>query len=256
MSLLSWLQKSAAANGSRESLASSSRQSLRQGDMIASETASSTEQNGSEHTLTPESPNQPVLTFPQRMFGNQQRAFCSSWYSKYPWLHYQVGTDSVFCYYCMIADKRGLPMTKNKDDAFCKVGFTNWKKALEKFEKHQNTASHHEAVDLVVKIPSTTKNVGEMLSTSYASQKEENRKMLSVILSSIRYLGRQGLALRGRYKTNDDLTMRGEIDSNFMQLLRLRAEDSPGILKWIDLKTNLLAQTCRMKYLALWPYIY
>ena len=102
MSLLSWLQKSAAANGSRESLASSSRQSLRQGDMIASETASSTEQNGSEHTLTPESPNQPVLTFPQRMFGNQQRAFCSSWYSKYPWLHYQVGTDSAPCIYIIV----------------------------------------------------------------------------------------------------------------------------------------------------------
>ena len=28
--------------------------------------------------------------------------------------------------------------------------------------------------------------------------------------------------------------MRSEIDSNSMQLLRLRAEDSPGILKWID----------------------
>ena len=137
----------------------------------------------------------------------------------------------------MVADKRELPITKNKDDAFCKVGFTNWKKALDKFEKHQNTASHHEAVDLVVKIPSTTQNVGEMLTgRTYASQKEENRDMLLVILSSIRYLGRQGLALRGRYKISDD--SRGEIDSNFMQLLRLRAEDSPGILKWIDRPQN------------------
>ena len=77
-----------------------------------------------------------------------------------------------------------------------------------------------------------------MLSTSYASQKDENRKMLLVILSSVRFLGRKGLALRGRYKTSDDPTMRGEIDSNFMQLLRLRAEDSPGILKWIDRPQN------------------
>ena len=121
----------------------------------------------------------------------------------------------------MVADRRGLPVTKNKDEAFCKVGFTNWKKALEKFEKHQNTGSHHEAVDLIVKIPSTTKNVGEMLSTTYASQKDENRKMLLVIRSSICFLGRQGLALRGRYKTSDDSAMKGEIDSNFMQLLRL-----------------------------------
>lgn len=75
----------------------------------------------------------------------------------------------------------------------CKVGFTNWKKALERFEKHQNTGSHHEAVDLEVKIPSTTKDVGEMLSASYASQKKENKRMLSMTLSSIRFLGRQGL---------------------------------------------------------------
>ena len=189
-------------------------------------------------TLIPEKPNQPVLAFPQRGFGNQQRAFCSSWYSKYAWLHYQEGTDSVLCFYCMVADMRGLPVTKNKDEAFCKVGFTNWKKALEKFEKHQNTGSHHEAVELVVKIPSTTKNVGEMLSASYASQKAENKRMLSLILSSIRFLGRQGLALRGRYKTSDDSTTRGEIDSNFMQLIRLRAEDNPGILKWLDRPQN------------------
>ena len=129
-------------------------------------------------------------------------------------------------------------MRKTKDDAFCKVGFTNWKKALEKFEKHQNTASHHEAVDLVVKIPSTTKNVGEMLSTSFVSQKEENRKMLLVILSCICYLGRQGLALHGRYKTNDDSTMRGEIDCNFMQLLRLHAEDSSYRYSQVDRQTS------------------
>ena len=80
-----------------------------------------------------------------------------------------------------------------------------------------------------------------MLSTTYASQREENRKMLLVILSSVRCLGNlggQGLALRGRYKVNDDSTVRGEIKSNFMQLLRLRAEDSPGILKWIDRPQN------------------
>ena len=74
---------------------------------------------------------------------------------------------------------------------------------MERFEKHQNIASHHEAVDLVIKIPSTTKNVGKMLSTMYASQKQENRKMLLVTLSSIRYLGRKGVALHGRYKVND-----------------------------------------------------
>lgn len=111
-------------------------------------------------------------------------------------------------------------------------GFSNWKKALEKFEKHQNTKSHHEAIDLVVKIPSTSRDVGAMLSSSHAAQKAENRKILMIILSNIRYLGRQGLAFRGQYHSGGDGQEKGcEIDSNFIQLLLLRAEDNPSILK-------------------------
>lgn len=188
--------------------------------------------------LIPGSPHQPVLSFPLRKFGDQQRGFSASWYRKYPWLHYQEGNDNVLCFYCLVADKRGLPVSGNKDDVFSKTGFDNWKKALERFEKHQNTTSHRDAVDLVVKIPSTTKDVGEMLSTSLASQKAESRKMLLTILSSIRYLGRQGLALRGRYKIADNSDKGGETDSNFIQLLRTRAEDNPGILKWMDKSRN------------------
>lgn len=81
--------------------------------------------------LIPESAHQPVLSFPQHTFGKQERAFCSYWYGKYPWLHYQ--DDSVLCFYCLVADKRGLgSVVRNKslDDKFTRIGFSNWKKAL------------------------------------------------------------------------------------------------------------------------------
>ena len=124
-------------------------------------------------------------------------------------------------------------MSRCKDDIFCKTG-SNWKKTLEKFEKHQNTKSHHEAIDLVIKIPSTSRNIGEMLSSSLASQKAENRKILMTILSNIRFLGRQGLAFRGQYYSGDAQEKGYEIDSNFIQLLLLRAEDNPRILQWME----------------------
>ena len=60
------------------------------------------------------------------------------------------------------------------------------------FERHESTAAHSEAVEMLV---CKTRDVGEMLSDSYALEKTENRKMLSVIISTIRFLGRQGLAL-------------------------------------------------------------
>ena len=68
------------------------------------------------------------------------------------------------------------------------TGFSNWKKAIERFNRHETSASRHQAVDLVEKIPRTTGNVGNMLSVAYAQQKAESREMLKVILSSIRFL--------------------------------------------------------------------
>ncbi len=134
----------------------------------------------------------------------------------------------------MVVEKRGLSLTcSTGETTFSKAGFTNWKKALEKFDKHQSTSSHRESVELLVTIPSNTKDVGEMLSKAHAEQKAENRRMLKMILSSIRYLGRQGLALRGHYKI-DESGRRGEFDSNLIQLLRTRAEDEPTFLNWLE----------------------
>ncbi len=106
------------------------------------------------------------------------------------------GTDRVFCYYCSVADKRGLKTWK--DETFSKTEFCNWKKALNKFDKHEQTMSHRVAIGVVVTIPSTTNNVGEMLSSSLADQRSRNKNIPLVIPSNIQFLARQGLALRGQ----------------------------------------------------------
>ena len=55
--------------------------------------------------------------------------------------------------------------------------------------------------------------------------------MLTAILSTIRFLGRQGLALCGRYKAGENVDDKGgEHDSNFLQPLKLRTDDIPGLL--------------------------
>ena len=77
-------------------------------------------------------------------------------------------------------------------------------------------------------LPQQVKDVGEMLSAHHRQPKAENRAMCLLVLENIHFLARQGLALRGH---GDDS------DSNFIQLLRLRASDCPDILPWLD-KTN------------------
>ena len=106
------------------------------------------------------------------------------------------------------------------------TGFSNWKDAVSKFTKHDSSRCHQESVLKTVTLPATTGNVGEMLCSQLATQRSE---CFLIILSNIRFLARQGLALRG----DGD-----ESDSNFMTLLKLRSEDNSKLVEWVQQKTG------------------
>jgi len=57
--------------------------------------------------------------------------------------------------------------------------------------------------------------------------------MLLKILQNIHFLGRQGIALRGHY----------DLESNFMQLLNLRACDDHKIVDWLKNKLDKYTST-------------
>ncbi|XP_068704855.1 zinc finger MYM-type protein 1-like [Montipora foliosa] len=120
------------------------------------------------------------------------------------------------------------------DPAFTKNGFCNWKNALEKkkgFQKHESSDSHMEAVARYVTAPATViGDVGDLLCEEHALEKSKNRKILLTILSNIRYLARQALPLRGDWNTE---TM-CEVNSNFHQLLKLRSQENPEIIEWLQ----------------------
>ena len=64
---------------------------------------------------------------------------------------------------------------------------------------------------MIVTIPKTVGNIGDMLSSIHRQTLQENSRVLLKILEIVRYLGRQGIAFRG----HDDL------ESNFIQLFKL-----------------------------------
>ena len=82
----------------------------------------------------------------------------------------------------------------------------------------------------MITIPSTTGDIGEQLSLKHAAQKVKNRQALLQIMSCVRFLCRQGLAMRG----DGD-----ESDSNLHQLLRMKAEDDPNLKNWLKRKENV-----------------
>ena len=147
-------------------------------------------------------PHQPrKFLFPKREFGVTtvvKRSFQPCWFDKWPWLHYREDSDFVFCFTCMKAySENKLQWSLNAESAFITVGFTNWKKASEKFSNHETSKCHKEAVLRMITLPATTQNIDECLSKEHQREKLERRQCLLKILSNIQFLARQGLPLRG-----------------------------------------------------------
>jgi len=57
-------------------------------------------------------------------------------------------------------------------------GFSNYKDATVVLKKHATSACHCEAVDVVITLPATTKDVGEQLSIAHQQEKQQNRDIL------------------------------------------------------------------------------
>ena len=73
---------------------------------------------------------------------------------------------------------------------------------------------------MIVIIPKTVGNIGDMLSSIHSQTQQENRRILLKILEMVRYLGRQGIAFCGH----------DHLESNFIQLLKLLGKDDPKFI--------------------------
>ena len=79
-------------------------------------------------------------------FQRGKRNFSSSWYSTYKWVTLCTTKKYVFCAYCRYGvSQKMLTFSARCEPAFTQSGFDNFRKAAEKFSKHESSASHREA---------------------------------------------------------------------------------------------------------------
>ena len=109
-----------------------------------------------------------------------------------------------------------LIASTKKDPAFLTKGFTYWKEATTAFKKHEASQCCEETNEAINLLPKQVSDIGEMLSKKHSDQKVANEVFLR-ILQNLRFLTRQGLALRSTHGE--------EAHSNFMQLFYLVGED-------------------------------
>ena len=72
-------------------------------------------------------------------------------------------------------------------------------------------------------LPQQCDDIAETMQQSLRKEKQLNRKMLIIIIRSIKYLARQGLALRGHLSD----------EGNFIQLLKLQGETDAELRAWL-----------------------
>ncbi|KAK0144467.1 Zinc finger MYM-type protein 1 [Merluccius polli] len=185
-----------------------------------------------EELNTPEdilvSPYQPAaqLIEPQTL-PNRTLRFQESWFKDYPWLHYSPAIKGVLCFYCVNAFKHNISTMARNAEQTISLGFRNWKKGREPFDKHTSSKAHIVAVNTHIHTNQSECNFA-------ASQKVHKRQ-------PVRYLARQGLALRGH--ENDE--------GNFKQHLEQKAESDPNLASWLLRNHAYTSPECQNELLQL-----
>ena len=158
--------------------------------------------------------------------GKCGRTFQQSWKRKFEWLFYENEKQRTFCSICTTASDDGMPLPTSPTQissfkCFVEDGFGNWKKALEKFQSHEKSDFHRAAVSMVSS--KGKQSVTQLISSDHTKQMKQNRVALVKIFTSLRYLGHQGLPIRGKT----------EEESNLITLLNERKDDVVELDVWL-----------------------
>lgn len=182
----------------------------------------------------------PPLTyiFPVQQSQSFTRHFQHKWLNDYPWLAYSDIHKGLFCKTCVLfltnlETGKGSHQQVNQ---FVRSPFTNWKKATESFANHAKLNYHKDACtsaeNFLSVFDSKTLDVCLQINTKAKKEADENRKKLRTIIQTLKFCGRQELALRGHIDSGR-LTLEEPIhnDGNFRALLRFRVQSGDEVLK-------------------------
>ena len=117
-----------------------------------------------------------------------------------------------------------LGLATKGEDNFIDTGFDIWKKAHERFSVHAQSGHHKEAVFKAEQLKHDS--VDALLCRQAMVDQKLHRQMLLTQLSTLRYLLRQGMAVRGHH----------EEEGNLAQLLLLRSNEIPQLKVWLKEK--------------------
>ena len=139
-------------------------------------------------------PHQPVISFPFRKFGTQNRRFQKSWYEDFKWLEYNEKEDKSYCFPCRVF----LPKTCQ----FNNDGHADWKNAMGgSLRSHDTNLSHVEAMRMWADRDNRQQSSSTIIHK--ITNTPEHKQWLEVVFLLIKSLVKNGLPLRGHHEHTD-----------------------------------------------------
>ena len=161
-----------------------------------------------------DSPSDTTLYVSLQTIQKKNYSFQNHWEEKYTWLVYIKVKDHVFCRHCKWFSESGkMFASKFVKTTFTSVGFSNWKKSLEKLATYEASAMHKEAVSAHAIFIGQRQGIEVVLFSKKQQHKVVGREAMNVIFDISKTMARQAIAFRGHT----------EVDSNFYQIILLVA---------------------------------
>lgn len=180
---------------------------------------------------------QPPTNYKFPSSGKRNLKFQYVWFHRWNWLSYSRKQDGAYCKLCVFfaGDAAGVGGQALK--GLVKNPFTNWKDAVEAFNRHQTTEYHKfsviksqniQLIEQQKQIP-----VALQIDQSVLVRIEENRKRISPIIDTILLCGRQGISLRGHRDAGPITSSEDPVenDGNFRSILRSKLRSGDEALK-------------------------
>ncbi|XP_051143939.1 uncharacterized protein LOC127260273 [Andrographis paniculata] len=133
-----------------------------------------------------------------------------------------MSKDAAFCLWCYLFGEGH----KHGENAFTKIGFRNWKKAIQKFKEHEGGGnnSHNYARAKCFGYKDQKHNVDYVFAQKSSEMEIAYRTWLTAVVDIIRYLLGQGLAFHGHDESSQSVH-RG----NFLELISWYCERNEEI---------------------------
>ena len=170
----------------------------------------------------------PSSSFSFQAAGKRQLKFQHHWFSRWNWLAFSRVCNGAFCKYCVLFSSFGAGVGHQPLGKLVVTPYTNWKDAVEDFNRHQQSTYHQTCVlkadNLLAVADDKQEAVALQVCTGLKAQIVENRRRIKPIVDTVIFCGRQGISLRG-HRDSGPLTPSQEPienDGNFRALLRFK----------------------------------